>query len=316
MKRWMAVLLLVSMLAAMLAGCGQDVPADVVDPPAEPDAPVMEDTPSDFEEPTTSPQEPVAPPQEPDTPAEPDDEEFGEYLICEKDGLRILLTGIVIDGYYSNGGPKEKGSAIQIRLENTTESDVSYQLWRIVVNGVTMQGSAEILASAGETKESWMAFRQLHRAGIEKVDEIIFADAWVRGDAGFAPEPTTISIGETVQPIDRTGDVVYEGNGITLIYQGLYQDGDFTYPKLLLVNDTGCTIMAEWMNVTVNGQPQENYWITTTQNDSVHVMTPEYLVPGHFDSLDTLSFHLYVSDFNASSDSFMFETETIEITLN
>ena len=147
--------------------------------------------------------------------------------------------------------------------------------------------SSEIPTRAGQTQKKWIEFREIHRAGITQIDTITFDYVTLKTDTNFSPEPTTFQINEEVHPVDRSGDVVFEGNGITVVSLGKGQDGQFAYPKLLLINNTGRNVMVEWMNLTPNGQLTEYFTVSTLEIDEVFLFTPEYLVPDEFPSLDS-----------------------------
>ena len=173
--------------------------------------------------------------------------------------------------------------------------------------------SSEIPTRAGQTQEKWIEFREIHRAGITQIDTITFDYVTLKTDTNFSPEPITFQINEEVHPVDRSGDVVFEGNGITVVSLGKGQDGQFAYPKLLLINNTGRNVMVEWMNLTPNGQLTEYFTVSTLEIDEVFLFTPEYLVPDEFPSLDSFGFNLIVSDADDGSDAFYFETEMLEV---
>ena len=154
------------------------------------------------------------------------------------------------------------GPEVGILVENESEKNVLVTTDLLSVNGYMMQYSSlytEVAAGKKANDTLTLGSSELKQSGIETVADLQFyikvsdADTW---DVLEKSELITLSTSAAglEQPVDDTGDVLYEGNGIRVVCKGLKQDiiwdGTLVF---YMENNSGAPISVYAENVSVNG---------------------------------------------------------------
>ena len=178
---------------------------------------------------------------------------IAETVLYEADGIKVTAVG------YEDGW---MGPEIGILVENESEKNVLVTTDLLSVNGYMMPYSSlytEVAAGKKANDTLTLGSSELKQSGIETVADLQFyikvsdADTW---DVLEKSELITLSTSAAglEQPVDDTGDVLYEGNGIRVVCKGLKQDiiwdGTLVF---YMENNSGAPISVYAENVSVNG---------------------------------------------------------------
>ena len=178
---------------------------------------------------------------------------IAETVLYEADGIKVTAVG------YEDGW---MGPEVGILVENESEKNVLVTTDLLSVNGYMMQYSSlytEVAAGKKANDTLTLGSSELKQSGIETVADLQFyikvsdADTW---DVLEKSELITLSTSAAglEQPVDDTGDVLYEGNGIRVVCKGLKQDiiwdGTLVF---YMENNSGAPISVYAENVSVNG---------------------------------------------------------------
>jgi len=167
------------------------------------------------EAPETEPPETEAPAQEQVT--------ASQTVIYDTDGVKVTVTG------YEDGW---MGPELKLLIENNSKQNVLITADAVSVNGY-MMSMASLYAEVAKEKKANEALSimetELEQAGIDTVANIQFyvhvqdAEDWDTVD--LSPLVTVeTSAADYVQPVDDTGDVLYDAKGIKIVCKGLRQE--------------------------------------------------------------------------------------------
>lgn len=227
----LAILLMVSLSACVVMDSGEKTPLSTKAP----------SSPSEPQE--TEPQETELQETEP---------LLAETVLYEDESYKITATGMEETIW---------GTEIKLLLENNSEKNIALSGDVFVVNGISMDGSLYLDAAAGKKANGEITLHSgdLETAGITKVVAVSAYDARiVDTDTYDRLLETKLEIRTSMadgyaQPMNDDGDVLWEGEGITVISR-VIQDSLFgRNVQLLIKNDSEDDIVVQADNVSVNG---------------------------------------------------------------
>lgn len=190
------------------------------------------------------------------TPAETEADEavtIAETVLYDADGVKVTATGLE-EGWM--------GPEVKILVENSSEQNVLVTTDALSVNGYMAPFSslyAEVAAGKKSNETLSLLSSELERSGISTIAELQFfievkdADTW---DPIAASELITLSTSAAgfEQPVDDSGELLYDDKGIRIICKGLKQDviwdGTIVF---FMENHSGQPITVSAENVSVNG---------------------------------------------------------------
>lgn len=279
-------------------------PASVENAAAEAPAPAAEETPAE--------EVPVeAPAAEAIT--------IAETVLYDAGGVKVTATGYA-DGWI--------GPEITVLVENNTEQNLLITTNALSVNGYMMPYTslyADVAAGKKSNESISLMSSQLEQAGITTIAELQFyiqvqnSESWdTLAESELISLPTSAYGYE--QPIDDSGDVVYENGGIKVVCKGLKQDlvwdGTIVF-HMANVSGQPITIYAE--NVSVNGFMQDvGLWSDlrdyTCLVDGMHLLDLSDLALESIDQVENIEFNLRIV--NSDTWDEIATTDVISLTFN
>ena len=243
---------------------------------------------------------------------------IAEQKIWEQDGLSVTVTGISTDGLI--------GPELNLLIENNSDKNVTVQSRYTAINGCMVSSTMSADAAAGKKANDSLDFSEtdLKRNGIDTIANIEFSlhifdpDTYdTRYDSELIKLSTNLAEGFS-QTYDDSGEVIYDENGIKIVYQGVNSDDSIFGPEAVLYieNNTEQTITVQSRDTSVNGFMMDPAFSPeiTPGNKIVSGMTfmssdLEANNVTDFETIET-SFHI----FNENYDSVV-DTEPITITV-
>lgn len=180
-----------------------------------------------------------------------------ETVLYDANDIKVTATG------YEDGW---MGPEIKVLVENNSDKNVLITTNSVSINGYMMPYVSlysEVAAGKKANEAISIMSSELDQSGIEVVAEMQFyievtdSESW---DTLATSELLTLStsVAPYEQPVDDSGDILYDSNGIRIICKGLKQDifWDGTVVFYMENNsDKAISIYAE--NVSVNGFMQD-----------------------------------------------------------
>lgn len=178
-----------------------------------------------------------------------------ELVLVDQDGIKVTAKSLELEGSFI-------GPQLKVLVENESEAAVIVQVRDVSINGITVESPFSCNVAAGKKANDEISFMssELERAGITDLGEIelklhIFdSETW---DAVLDTEAITIKTslaGTFEQVVDDSGQVLYEENGVKIVFKGLEEES-FMGPKLDLYlennGDKGVTVQVR--DFSVNG---------------------------------------------------------------
>lgn len=171
------------------------------------------------------------------------------------------------------------GPELKVLVENNTDKDIAFSADEFIINGITLSGFGYVEAAAGKKANDTISFyeEQLELCGIETIATIVGVDAHIFDSESYddlyeTPFSITTSAGaDYEQIIDDSGDVLFESDGVTVIYKGMGEDMLGKTVNLLVKNETGKDITVEAEDVSVN-----DFTITSWMYDKIYSDTVRY----------------------------------------
>lgn len=179
---------------------------------------------------------------------------LAETEIYNADGIVVKVTGM---------GESIFGTELHFDVSNESNKNVAISTRALSVNGYMMDLSGLYcdVAAGKKAKESVTLYRsELDQAGIETVADVAFyihisdsSSFMTITDSDLITVSTSAS-GSYVQPVDDSGDVLYDAGGIRVVCKGLKQDliwdGSVVF---YMENNSGQPVTISSENVSVNG---------------------------------------------------------------
>lgn len=178
---------------------------------------------------------------------------IAETVLYNADGIVVTVTG------YEEGW---MGPEVKVLIENNSTKNVLISTDLLSVNGYMMPYGglyAEVAAGKKSNESLSLSSSELRQSSIETIAEIQFyievldADTWLSIATSDLLAVNTSAVGFE-QPVDDSGDVIVEDNGIKIVCKGLKQDilwdGTIVF---YIENNSGVPITVYSENVSVNG---------------------------------------------------------------
>ena len=230
-----------------------------------------------------------------------------ETVLYEADGVKVTATG------YEDGW---MGPEIKILVENDSSRNVLVTSASVSANGYMMPSAAlyaEVAAGKKANETLTIMSSELDQSGIEMLAELQFylqiqdPETWETITTSDLLTLTT-SAAPYEQPVDDSGDVLYDSDGIRIICKGLKQDiiWDGTV-VFYMENNSGKEISIYAENVSVNGFMQDvGLWSdlrpSTKIIDGMSMIDLSDLEIENIDQIENIEFNLRIVDANTWED--------------
>ena len=230
-----------------------------------------------------------------------------ETVLYDAGDIKVTATG------YEDGW---MGPEIKVLVENNSTKNVLVTADAVSVNGYMMP-YASLYAEVAEGKKANESLSimssELDQSGIEVVAEMQFyiqisdSETWETMATSELLTLTT-SAAPYEQPVDDSGDILYDSEGIRIICKGLKQDiiWDGTV-VFYMENNSGKAISIYAENVSVNGFMQDvGLWSDlrpgTKLIDGMSMIDLSDLEIENIDQIKNIEFNLRVVDANTWED--------------
>ena len=186
----------------------------------------------------------------------PESGSFPRQVLLNKRGLVITATGLVENG--------TQGSALNVSIENRSETDVTVLVRDACINGWMMDTSFSAAVAAGQRTEGSILFPAsgMERSGIEIIAELEFSFHILDPNRITFLDSGTVTIrtpaADTYQyRFDGSGQELYNANGVRIVSRGVAEKESVFGPELVLFieNTTDRTITVQARKVLVNWSP-------------------------------------------------------------
>jgi hypothetical protein len=183
----------------------------------------------------------------------------GSVTAYDKNGIKVSFTGLKKDVY---GDYK-----LSYEITNNTKGKISFSTDNCVINGITTNMFIFEEVPAGETvtgEESIFA-EDLAKQGISSIKNIACYDGEIMDTKDYDwsyPVGFELDCGDPnyVENIDMSGEVIYEGHGIKLIYKGVQDDGyGDKVSTILFVNNSDKHVALDLDDFVVNGKEVDKF---------------------------------------------------------
>ena len=230
-----------------------------------------------------------------------------ETVLYEADGVKVTATG------YEDGW---MGPEIKILVENDSSKNVLVTSASVSANGYMMPSAAlyaEVAAGKKANETLTIMSSELDQSGIEMLAELQFylqiqdPETWETITTSDLLTLTT-SAAPYEQPVDDSGDVLYDSDGIRIICKGLKQDIIWDGTVVFYIeNNSGKEISIYAENVSVNGFMQDvGLWSDlrpgTKIIDGMSMIDLSDLEIENIDQIENIEFNLRIVDANTWED--------------
>lgn len=244
---------------------------------------------------------------------------IAETVLYEAEGVKITATGFE-DGFM--------GPEIKLLIENNSEKNALVTSEAVSANGYMMPLAslyAEVAAGKKANESLTLMSSQVEQAGIETLAELQFylkiqdPENW---DEIAKSDLITLntSAAPFEQPVDDSGDVLYDENGIKIVCKGLKQDiiwdGTIVF---YMENNNGQPITVYAENVSVNGFMQDAGLWSDLRNgtrivDGMSLLDLSDLEIESIDEVKEIEFNLRI--INADNWDEIVTTDVLKLTFN
>ena len=226
---------------------------------------------------------------------------IAETVLYEADGIKVTAKSLA-DGLL--------GTEVKLLIENDSSKNILITSSSVSANGYMMPTAAlyaEVAAGKKANESLTLLSSELDQCGIETLAEMQFylqiqdPETWETIKTTDLITLATSATGYT-QPVDDSGDVLYNENGYKIVCKGLKQDiiWDGTVVFYMENNSSkAVSIYAE--NVSVNGFMQEvGLWSdlrpSTKMIDGMSMIDLSDLEITNIDEIKTIEFNLRIVD--------------------
>ena len=226
---------------------------------------------------------------------------IAETVLYEADGIKVTAKSLA-DGLL--------GTEVKLLIENDSSKNILITSSSVSANGYMMPTAAlyaEVAAGKKANESLSLMSSELDQCGIETLAEMQFylqiqdPETWETIKTTDLITLATSATGYT-QPVDDSGDVLYNENGYKVVCKGLKQDiiWDGTVVFYMENNSSkAVSIYAE--NVSVNGFMQEvGLWSdlrpSTKMIDGMSMIDLSDLEITNIDEIKTIEFNLRIVD--------------------
>lgn len=232
---------------------------------------------------------------------------IAETVLYEADGIKVTAKSME-DSLF--------GPEIKVLVENDSTQNVLITAVSVSANGYMMPGAslyADVATGKKANESISLMSSELDQSGIETVAELQFclqisdSETWETiTTSDLITLPTSAAGLE--QPVDDSGDVLYEEGSIKIVCKGLKQDiiWDGTV-VFYLENNSGKAISVYAENVSVNGfMTDVGLWSDlrdgTRLIDGMSMIDLSDLEIESIDQIENIEFNLRVVDANSWND--------------
>lgn len=239
-----------------------------------------------------------------------------EQVLYDDNDVKITATGLE-DGLF--------GTELKLLIENNSDKSITVQARGANVNGfmVGTMMSADVAPGKKANDELTFETSGLKECGIESIAVMEFyfhvfdSSSWEEiFDTDFITVKT--SVADTyVQPVDDSGEVLVDSNGVKIVAKGLSESGSFWGPGVILYieNNSDENITIQVRDVSVNG-----FMVDSSMSEDV-VSGKKAISDVQFFSTDLednniteiTEVELYFHIFNEESWEAIFDSEVITI---
>ena len=203
------------------------------------------------------------------------------------------------------------GTEITINITNDSTQNIIVSSRDLSVNGYMMPLSGlycDVAAGKKAVESLTLSYSELAQAGIETIADIEFAlniynsDTYVDIDNTSLIKLSTSAAPGFVQPIDDSGDVLYDANGIRVICKGLKNDTLWEGALVFYIeNNSGSYVSVYSENVSVNGYMVDDaMWADLRSQtrciDSMYLLSFENIGLEGIDDVENIEFSLNIVD--------------------
>lgn len=230
-----------------------------------------------------------------------------ETVLLEEGGVRVTAAGL---------GESWSGPEVKLLLENESDRTVLVTAKEVSVNGYMMPTAflyEEVAAGKKANAGISLSNSGLRRSGVDIIAELECyievkdAETW---DLLYASQLINISTSAAgyEQPVDDSGDVLYDSNGIKVVCKGLKQDviwdGTIVF---YLENNSNSSIVVLAEDVSVNGFMQDSgLWSSlrggTKLVDGMYLLDLSDLELESIDEIENIEFVLRIVNESNWSD--------------
>ena len=257
-KRLMSLTICFLLLSGSVIGCGSSGTADKAESSAPSKVEAVKEKESEVSTTeaaeTTAEETTVEESTEEETTAKSEDVNIEEQVIYDDNGILVKATGIEDSTF---------GTDLTLYIENNSDKDITIQSRDTNINGFMVEALMSTDVAAGKKSNSSLTFESnsLKKCGINQIAHIetklyiIEADTWAEIDTSDVITIDTSVAEGFEQPVDDSGDILVDENGIKIINKGLSKDSSFLGPEILLYieNDYDSDIVVQVRDVSVNG---------------------------------------------------------------
>ena len=223
-----------------------------------------------------------------------------ETVLFEAEGVKVTVKGLEKDLF---------GTELKLLVENSSDKNVLLTADSVSANGYMISASLYTEVAAGKKCNDSLSLSKssLEQSGIETLSQLQFylklqdPDTWDTVKTSDLLTVTT-SAADYVQPVDDSGDVVYDAQGYKVVCKGLKQDFIWDGTVVFYMENTGnraVSIYAE--NVSVNGFMQSvSLWSDLRPNtrivDGMSMLDLSDLEITNIDEIESIEFNLRIVD--------------------
>lgn len=224
-----------------------------------------------------------------------------ETVLYEADGIKVTAKSLA-DGLL--------GTEVKLLIENDSSKNILIASSSVSANGYMMPTAAlyaEVAAGKKANESLTLMSSELDQCGIETLAEMQFylqiqdPETWETIKTTDLITLATSATGYT-QPVDDSGDVLYNENGYKVVCKGLKQDiiWDGTV-VFYMENNSNKAVSIYAENVSVNGFMQEvGLWSdlrpSTKMIDGMSMIDLSDLEITNIDEIKTIEFNLRIVD--------------------
>ena len=226
---------------------------------------------------------------------------IAETVLYEADGIKVTAKSLA-DGLL--------GTEVKLLIENDSSKNILITSSSVSANGYMMPTAAlyaEVAAGKKANESLTLMSSELDQCGIETLAELQFylqiqdPETWETIKTTDLITLATSATGYT-QPVDDSGDVLYNENGYKIVCKGLKQDiiWDGTV-VFYMENNSNKAVSIYAENVSVNGFMQEvGLWSdlrpSTKMIDGMSMIDLSDLEITNIDEIKTIEFNLRIVD--------------------
>jgi len=226
---------------------------------------------------------------------------IAETVLYEADGIKVTAKSLA-DGLL--------GTEVKLLIENDSSKNILITSSSVSANGYMMPTAAlyaEVAAGKKANESLTLMSSELDQCGIETLAEMQFylqiqdPETWETIKTTDLITLATSATGYT-QPVDDSGDVLYNENGYKVVCKGLKQDiiWDGTV-VFYMENNSNKAVSIYAENVSVNGFMQEvGLWSdlrpSTKMLDGMSMIDLSDLEITNIDEIKTIEFNLRIVD--------------------